>query len=107
MTSKYRTALRAGLPLILAVASAPAVAADASTDVQRQLLQREQQQMELRLKMQQQLDRSTRLPQTPSADLQLRQLDRDQHRNPERRTQPDSLLTIRLHTRHLSRSQNA
>src|SRR5687767_1571980 len=78
MTSKHRTALRVGLPLILAVASAPAVAADASTDVQRQLLQREQQQMELRLKMQQQIDRSTRQPLSPSADFNMRQLDRDQ-----------------------------
>ncbi len=50
----------------------------AETDVQRQLQLREQQQTELRLRMQQQLDRSSRPMQTPSADLQSRTLERDQ-----------------------------
>ena len=71
-SGRARTAvLLAGL-----VAAWPAGAADG--DVQRQLQLREQQQMELRLRMQQQLERSSRPPQTPSADLQMRTLDRDQ-----------------------------
>jgi hypothetical protein len=77
MKSKQRLMWCAGLLLGL-WAAVPARAADANTDIQRQLQQRDQQQMELRLKMQQQLDRSTRPPQTPSADLRMRQLDRDQ-----------------------------
>ena len=64
--------------IVMLIAASQAAAADTSTDVQRQLQLREQQQMELRLKMQHQLDRSTRPPQTPSADFQMRQLDRDQ-----------------------------
>lgn len=65
--------------LVLGLSGAlPVWGADANTDVQRQLQIRDQQQMELRLKMQQQLERATRPPRTPSADLRLRQLDRDQ-----------------------------
>ena len=71
-----RIGLGSALGLAVLIAVSQAGAADA--EVQRQLQLREQQQMELRLKMQQQLDRSTRPPQTPSADLQMRQLDRDQ-----------------------------
>lgn len=71
-------ALRAALCLVMPIAASQARGADTNADVQRQLQLREQQQMELRLKMQQQLDRSTRPPQTPSADLQMRSLDRDQ-----------------------------
>ena len=70
--------LRAALCLVVPIAASQARGADTNTDVQRQLQLRDQQQMELRLKMQQQLDRSIRAPQTPSADLQMRSLDRDQ-----------------------------
>lgn len=62
----------------LAALAAPMHAGAADGDVQRQFQQREQQQMELRLKMQQQLDRATRGPQTPSAGLQTQTFERDQ-----------------------------
>jgi hypothetical protein len=71
-------------PLIRAAAFAlafdaqPAFAADAGSDVQRMLQQREQQQMELRLKMQQQQDRAVRPPPDATSDFRLRQLERDQ-----------------------------
>jgi hypothetical protein len=55
-----------------------APAADAASDVQRMLQQREQQQRELRLKMQQQQDRAIRPPPDAASDFRLRQLERDQ-----------------------------
>ena len=75
-TRQRRIGLHWALGLAMLISAWQTGAADA--EVQRQLQLREQQQMELRLKMQQQLDRSIRPPQTPSADLQMRQLDRDQ-----------------------------
>jgi hypothetical protein len=60
---------------VLALCAQPVGAAD---DVQRQIQQREQQQMELRLKMQQQVDRAAQPPQSSSAALRQRQLERDQ-----------------------------
>jgi hypothetical protein len=48
------------------------------SDVQRQILQREQSQTDLRLKMQQQQERGLNPPPTPSADVQRRMLERDQ-----------------------------
>jgi hypothetical protein len=75
--TKHGLVWYAGLVLGLSGAL-PVRGADANTDVRRQLQSRDQQQMELRLKMQQQLERAMRPPRTPSADLRMRQLDRDQ-----------------------------
>ena len=63
---------------LVAAFCATSMCVAAEVDVQRQLLQREQGQAELRLKMQQQQERASTPPQSPSADFQRRTLERDQ-----------------------------
>jgi hypothetical protein len=55
-----------------------ATCAALESDVQRQILQREQSQTELRLKMQQQQERALSPPQSSSVDSRRRMLERDQ-----------------------------
>jgi hypothetical protein len=64
--------------LALGLFAAPASAADAGSDVQRLLQQRDQQETELRLRMQQQQDRAVRPPPDAGSDFRRQQLERDQ-----------------------------
>ena len=66
------------LSLLLATLGVSSTCIALESDVQRQILQREQSQAELRLKMQQQQERGVNPPQSPSADMQRRMLERDQ-----------------------------
>jgi hypothetical protein len=67
------------IALLLAAFGVSSTCTALESDVQRQILQREQSQAELRLKMQQQQERGLNPPQSPSADVQRRMLERDQH----------------------------
>jgi hypothetical protein len=62
---------------VCAALFAAACAHAADSEVQRQLLQRDQQQIELNLRMQQQQSRALAPPASPSADFQSRMQDRD------------------------------
>jgi hypothetical protein len=69
--------------LLLAVFGVSSTCAALESDVQRQILQREQSQTELRLKMQQQQERALNPPLSSSADSQRRTLERDQQQRLE------------------------
>ena len=78
----------------LACALAPLTAEASDAHVQRQVLEREQQQNELRLKMQQQRDRATRPPSSPSADFQRRQVEREQQQRLQQLHEQQSRATV-------------
>ena len=78
----------------LVCALAPVAGAASDAHVQRQVLELEQQQNELRLKMQQQRDRATRPPSSPSADFQRRQVERDQQQRLQQLHEQQSRATV-------------
>lgn len=66
------------IALLFTACGVSSTCAALESDVQRQILQREQSQTELRLKMQQQQERAASPPQSSAADSQRRMLERDQ-----------------------------
>ena len=78
------------LLLVLAIAASAAQAADPSGDVQRLLRDRDQNALELRLRMQQQQYRALNPPPTPSSDVLLRQVERDQQQRLHERLEAEN-----------------